>query len=82
MTAPGKPKVTEDQIRAWKGSGHPYKLIAAAVTEWAAGRERGTVLPDDDFFGIEASRRTYQRARVFLAAQGVLEASGGPHYVA
>jgi hypothetical protein len=82
MAALGEPKATEDQIRAWKGSGHPYKLIAAAVAEWAAGKERGTVLPDDGFFGIEASGRTYQRARVFLAAQGVLEASGGPHYVA
>jgi hypothetical protein len=78
MTAPGKPEVTEGQIRAWRDSGHPYKLIAAAVAEWAAGKERGTVLPDDGFFGIEASGRTYQRARVFLAAQGVLEASGGP----
>jgi hypothetical protein len=35
MTAPGRPKVTEGQIRAWKGSGHPYKLIAAAVTSGA-----------------------------------------------
>jgi hypothetical protein len=82
MAAPGERRVTEDQIRAWKGSGHPYKLIAAAIAEWAAGQERGTVLPDDGFFGIEASVSTYQRARTFLVAQGVLEAYGGARYVA
>jgi hypothetical protein len=81
MAAPGERRVTEDQIRAWKGSGHPCKLIAAAVAEWAAGKERGTVLPDDGFFGIEASGRTCKRAKTFLVAQGLLEADDA-HYVA
>ena len=28
MAAPGERRVTEGQIRAWKGTGHPCKLIA------------------------------------------------------
>jgi hypothetical protein len=75
-------KATDDQVRAWRGTGYAYKLIAAAMAEWAADKERGTVLPDDDFFGIAASPNTYKRARTFLVTQGVLEANDGPHYVA
>ena len=41
MAALGERRVTEDQIRAWKGSSHPCKLIAAAIAEWATGKERG-----------------------------------------
>jgi hypothetical protein len=74
MVPPGERRVIEDQIRAWEGSGHPRKLIAAAVAERAAGKERRTVLPDDGFSGIEASGRTCKRARTFLVAQGLLEA--------
>ena len=80
MTTTAKP--TAEQIAAWRYPGHPYKLIAAAIAEWAAGRERGTVLPDDEFFGIEASGSTYKRAKRFLVAQGVLNTNDGPFQVA
>jgi len=68
MAAPGERRVTEDQILAWRGTGHPYKLIAAAIAERAAGKERGTVLPDDDFFGtrrapMPASERSTRDVR-------------------
>jgi hypothetical protein len=79
---PGVRPPTPEQVRSWRGTGHPYKLIAAAIAEWAAGRERGTVVPDDGFFGIEASGSTYQRAKRFLVEQGVLRTSDGPFQVA
>ncbi|MCW2930960.1 MAG: hypothetical protein JWM19_1922 [Actinomycetia bacterium] len=78
--ANGKP--TLGQVSSWRATGYPYKLIAAAIAEWAAGKERGTVLPDDEFFRIEASASTYKRAKRFLATQGVLETSDGPFQVA
>jgi hypothetical protein len=80
VTAPAK--VTADQLTSWRITGHAYKRAAAAIAEWAAGKERGTVLPDDQSFGIEASPSTFKRARAFLAAQGVLEISDGPYFVA
>ena len=73
---------TPGQVRSWRDTGHPYKLIAAAIAEWAADKERGTVLPDDQFFRIEASASTYKRAKRFLVTQGVLETSDGPFQVA
>jgi hypothetical protein len=86
MTAPRASKPTEAQIRAWRDTGHLYKLIAAEMAEWAAGKERGTALPDNDQFGRDlddtASPSTCQRAKRFLVRQGVLETNDGPHYVA
>lgn len=80
------PKPTEAQIRGWKYTGHPYKLIAAEMAEWAAGKERGTALPENDQFGRDLnatpSPSTYVRAKRFLVTQGVLETNDGPHYVA
>jgi hypothetical protein len=48
MMAPRGPKATEAQIRAWRDTGHPYKLLAAEIAERAADKERGTALPDND----------------------------------
>jgi hypothetical protein len=73
--------VTSIEITSWRASGHPYKLIAAAIAEWAMGRERGTVLPDNEFFGIEGSPSTYRRAKAFLVTQGVLCTNDGPYQV-
>jgi len=64
-------KATGGQVRAWRGTGYPCKLIAAAMAEWADGKERGIVLPDDGFFGIAASPSTCKRAGTFLVTQGV-----------
>jgi hypothetical protein len=81
MTQPGV-RPAPDQVREWRDTGHTYKLIAAAIAEWADGKERGTVLPDDQSFGIEASGSTHKRAKKFLVTQGVLEINDGPFYVA
>jgi hypothetical protein len=75
-------KPTPEELRHWRDTRHTYKLIAAAIAEWANGKERCTVLPDDHFFGIEASGSTYKRAKKFLVTQGVLEINDGPFYVA
>ena len=32
-------KATDDQVRAWRGTGYAYKLIAAAMAEWAADKK-------------------------------------------
>jgi len=74
--------VSNTQLREWKATNHPYKLIAAAVAEWAASQERGTALPDDEYFRIEASPSTYKRAKKLLQTHGVLEVRDGPFYVA
>ena len=54
-------KVTDEQLREWEYTGHPYKLIAAEIATWAAAQERGTILPDNQVFGrkrgIDASAR-------------------------
>ena len=71
-----------EQARSWRGSGHRYKLIAAVIADWAVDKERGTVLPDNEFFGIEASGSTYRRAKAFLVSQGVLCTDDGPFQVA
>jgi hypothetical protein len=75
-------KPTPEHIRSWRDAGYPYKLIAAAIAEWAAGKERGTVLPDNEFFGVEASGSTYKRAKRFLVTEGVLNTNDGPFQVA
>lgn len=75
-------KPTPEQVRSWRGTGHTYKLIAAAIAEWAACEERGTVLPNNGFFDIEASGSTYKRAKKFLVSQGVLCTDDGPFQVA
>jgi hypothetical protein len=41
MADPGERRVTGDQILESRGTGHPRKLVAAAIAEWAAGKERG-----------------------------------------
>lgn len=75
-------KVSDTQLREWKATNYAYKLIAVAVAGWAASQERGTVLPDDGYFRIEASPSTYKRAKKLLQANGVLEVNDGPFYVA
>jgi hypothetical protein len=51
----------------------------------AKGQDRGTFVPGNDFFAgnlaIVASASTWKRAKVFLAAVGVLCASDGPYLV-
>jgi predicted transcriptional regulator len=75
-------KPTAGQLSEWKASNYPYRMIAAAIARWAADQERGTVLPDDESWGIEASGSTFKRAKRFLVTQGVLEINDGPHFVA
>ena len=79
-------EVTPAQIAEWRRPGYPYKLIAAAMVEWARTQERGTALPGNDFFAgdmdIVASEATWIRARIFLATVGVLTPLGGPYVVA
>jgi len=76
------PGPTPEQVTAWRVTGHRYKLIAARIAGWAEGKERGTVLPDNEFFGIDASASTYKRAKRFLVSQGVLSTNDGPFQVA
>lgn len=58
-----------------EGHRYPYKLLAAEMAEWADGKERGTVLPDNSVFGrdldVVVGPSTYQRAKRFLAAHTV-----------
>jgi hypothetical protein len=65
-------KLTAEQIRELPTTGHAYKMIASYMAEWAADKERGTVPPENEYFGIEASDRTYCRAKNLLANIGVL----------
>jgi hypothetical protein len=44
-------KATDDQLREWRTTGYPYKVIAVEIATWAANQERGTVLPDNQVFG-------------------------------
>jgi len=74
---------TPAEIAAWRASGDPYKLIAAAMAEWAAMQRPGTPLPGDDSFRVvDPCPRTSKRARTFLVTQGILEADDGRHVVA
>jgi hypothetical protein len=83
---PGTKTATDDQVSSWRASGKTYQVIAAEIAMWARGKESGTVLPEDKEFGrqlgIEASASTYQRAKVYLAARGMLSTSDGPFQVA
>jgi hypothetical protein len=84
MTTPVE--VNEAQIAEWRGTGHPYKVIAAQIAEWALKEGRGTELPDNEFFAgdldIVASAKTWRTAKQFLAAIGVLYRNDGPWQVA
>ena len=79
-------EVNTAQIAEWRGTGHPYKVIAAQIAEWALNQARGTELPGNDFFvgdlAIVTSASSWKRARVFLAAVGVLYTNDGPYLVA
>jgi hypothetical protein len=79
-------QIPDAQLRSWRATGYPYKLIAAAIVEWAADKERGTVLPDDAEFGRGLDRvvgpRPFLRAKHLLERHGVLEINEGPFYVA
>jgi hypothetical protein len=79
-------EVTDAQIAEWRGTNHPYKVIAAEIAEWALKQERGTALPGNDFFavdlGIAASASSWKRAKVFLKTAGVLHQGNGPYEVA
>jgi hypothetical protein len=78
--------VDDTLIAEWRATGHPYKLIAAQMAEWALKQERGTLLPLSDFFagdiGIVASAASWVRARQFLASVGVIYRTNGPYMVA
>lgn len=82
----GAERVTDAQVSSWRASGKAYQVIAAEIAVWARGRERGTVLPDNEVFGrqlsIDASPSTYRRAKMHLVALGVLSTSDGPFQVA
>jgi hypothetical protein len=81
------PVVVDDHLIAeWRNTGHPYKVVAAAMAEWALKQDLGTELPGNDFFAgdlpIVAGRSTWQRAKAFLKAAGVLYMNDGPYRVA
>jgi hypothetical protein len=79
-------EISSVQLRSWRATGYPYKLIAAAMAEWAAGQERETVLPDNDEFARALDRvvgpRPFLRAKHLLERHGVLWSSDGPYMVA
>jgi hypothetical protein len=83
MTTPLE--VNDTQIAEWRNTGHPYKVIAAAMAEWALTQERGTLLPDNGFFAgdlpIVASASVWKRSKAFLEAVGVLYRNEGPYLV-
>lgn len=74
---------TEDldaRITEWRATRYPYKCVASVIATWALEQERGTALPDNDFFDrdldIVASASTWKRAKVFLRTVGVLRGNG------
>jgi hypothetical protein len=79
-------RVPDQDIAAWRATGHSYKLIAAAMTEWAREQERGSAVPENTYFAnrlpVVASPSVYKRARKFLVTQGVLWRTDGPCMVA
>jgi hypothetical protein len=83
MTTPLEVNAT--QIAEWRNTGHPYKVIAAQIAAWALEQGRGTELPENGFFAgdvaIVASATTWNRAKKFLAAVGVLYQNDGPYLV-
>ena len=36
-----RPKISDTQLAEWQASGHKYKIIAAAIAEWASKQDRG-----------------------------------------
>jgi hypothetical protein len=78
-------EVNDAQIADWRATNYPYKVVAAEIAAWARGQDRGTELPGNDFFAgdleIAVSRSTWQRAKTFLAAVGVLYLNDGPYRV-
>lgn len=79
-------EVSDALIAEWRATRHPYKVVAAAMAEWALGQDFGTALPDNEFFAgdldITVSRSTWQRAKTFLKTVGVLHQGDGPWQVA
>ena len=79
-------QVNDTQIAQWQATSYPYKVIAAEIATWARQQARGTELPGNDHFAgdlpIVASASTWKRAKVFLAAVGVLYSNDGPYLVA
>mgnify|MGYP001300224549 CR=1 FL=1 len=78
-------EINDTQLAEWRNTRHPYKVIAAQIAEWAIKQDRGTVLPENDFFagdlGIVASAKTWRSAKTLLAAVGVLYRNDGPYQV-
>jgi hypothetical protein len=78
-------EVSDAQIAEWRNTGHPYKVTAAAMAEWAREQERGTELPLNEHFAgdlpIVASASGWKRAKAFLEAVGVLYRNDGPYLV-
>jgi hypothetical protein len=83
MSTPAE--VNDTQIAEWRNDRSPYKRIAAEIAQWARGQDRGTLLPDNGYFAGDldfvASDQTWNRAKKFLAATGVLYATDGPYRV-
>jgi hypothetical protein len=79
-------EINDDQIAQWRATNYPYKVIAAEIAEWALKQDRRTELPANDHFAgdlpIVASPSTWKRAKVFLAAVGVLYVNDRPYLVA
>jgi hypothetical protein len=79
-------EITDAQLASWRVTGHAYKCIAALIVEWARGQERGTQVPENEFFAgkldVVVSASPYRRAREWLEAHGVLYTNDGPHMVA
>jgi hypothetical protein len=79
-------QVDDRLIAQWRATRYPYKLVAAAMAEWALRQERGTALPDGGFFAgdlpIVASASTWKRAKTFLVTLGVLRLGGDVYLVA
>lgn len=79
-------EVNDAQIAEWRSAGHPYKVIAAEIAEWALEQDRGTPLPGNDCFArnlpITASATPWKRAKVLLESIGVLYRNDGLYQVA
>ena len=79
-------QVSDAQLAEWKTSGHKYKIIAAAIAEWASKQDRGTVLPANESFAgnlpFTASAEPWKQAKILLARHGVIYRNDGPYQVA
>lgn len=78
-------EVSESQIAEWRGTGHKFKIIAAAMAEWALQQDRGAYLPDNEHFAGDlpfvASASVWKDAKRFLESIGVLHRNDGPYQV-